>query len=98
MSAPSSGTRNFHMIEAVPARLEGAPGGSGDVGRMNSTNMLLYRRRNQVPVFQRSHIALEFIHRSHLAGVEMLGSGSESTAHLVSGLLIQNRSKVRNPL
>lgn len=25
MSAPSSGTRNFHMIEAVPERLEGAP-------------------------------------------------------------------------
>lgn len=25
MSAPSSGTRNFHMIEAVPDRLEGAP-------------------------------------------------------------------------
>lgn len=23
MSAPSSGTRNFHMIEAVPERLEG---------------------------------------------------------------------------
>ncbi|THK33666.1 IS66 family insertion sequence element accessory protein TnpB [Ensifer sp. MPMI2T] len=25
MSAPSSGTRTFHMIEAVPERLEGAP-------------------------------------------------------------------------
>lgn len=25
MSAPISGTRNFHMIEAVPERLEGAP-------------------------------------------------------------------------
>lgn len=25
MSAPSSGTRNFHMIEAVPERFEGAP-------------------------------------------------------------------------
>ena len=25
MSAPSSGTRNFHMIEAVAERLEGAP-------------------------------------------------------------------------
>lgn len=25
MSAPSSGTRNFHMIEAVTERLEGAP-------------------------------------------------------------------------
>jgi hypothetical protein len=25
MSAPSSGTKNFHMIEAVPERLEGAP-------------------------------------------------------------------------
>lgn len=25
MSAPSSGTRNIHMIEAVPERLEGAP-------------------------------------------------------------------------
>ena len=25
MSAPSSGTRNFHMIEAVPERIEGAP-------------------------------------------------------------------------
>lgn len=25
MSAPSSGTRNLHMIEAVPERLEGAP-------------------------------------------------------------------------
>ena len=26
MSAPGSGTRNFHMIEAVPERREGAPG------------------------------------------------------------------------
>ena len=25
MSAPISGTRNFHMIEAVPERFEGAP-------------------------------------------------------------------------
>ena len=25
MSAPISGTRNFHMIEAVPKRFEGAP-------------------------------------------------------------------------
>ncbi|KJF65121.1 hypothetical protein RS75_24955 [Rhizobium nepotum 39/7] len=44
---------------------------------MNSKNMLLQRRWNRVPVFQRSHIALEFIHRSYLAGVAMLGSDSD---------------------
>ncbi|WP_425987520.1 transposase [Ensifer sp. R-19] len=70
MSAPSSGTRNFHMIEAVPERLEGAP----RQFRRRWSDEFKERAVAEAmePGTSVSAIAQEYIRRNYLAGAAML--------------------------
>ncbi len=72
MSAPISGTRNFHMIEAVPERFEGAPRQFRRRWSDDFKERAVAEAMEPERMSRQLRVASAYIHHSYSAGVVML--------------------------